>query len=186
MGDRGLSRRRDPFGGLGILHSQIDDLFGGLFGGDLSAGADNFPAMNVYIEDDQRLVVELNVSGFDLEDIEIHVHDDVLEIMGESRRREEDRERGRRNYIVRETASSFFRTIRLPRYADGDNIDATFDNGILRIAVPFKESGRPQNIEIGSDKSEDDRRAGRLGRRTRLDRDRDTDRGRDKDRDRDR
>jgi HSP20 family protein len=181
MGDRGLSRRRrDPFGGLSILHGQIDDLFGGLFGAELSAGADNFPAMNVYTEDDQRLVVELNVSGFDLEDIEIHVHDDVLEIMGESRRREEDRERGRRNYIVRETASSFFRTVRLPRYADGENIDATFDNGILRIAVPFKESGRPQNVEISS--YGEDRRGGRLGRRTRLDRDRDTDKGRDRDR----
>ncbi|MDB5160942.1 MAG: heat-shock protein Hsp20 [Candidatus Saccharibacteria bacterium] len=190
MGDRGLSRRRDPFGGLTTIHSRIDDLFGDFFGGALQNADDSFPAMNVYTENDDRLVVEVNMSGFDPEDIEIHVHDDVLEVIGEKRMREEDRERGRRNYVVREMASTFFRSIRLPQYADGNNIDATIDNGILRIAIPFKESRQSRNIAIRDESDQEGRRSGGLGlglggssrpgrneRRDRRDKDRE-DRGR--------
>jgi HSP20 family protein len=152
----GLTRRRgrggrDPMGGVATFHNQLDDMFGDLFRTDFPAANVNTPPMDVYTQDDDRLVVEVNLAGYEPDDVEVHVHDDVLEVIGDKTEVEENRDRRGRNYIVREGVSTFFRSIRLPAYVDTDNVEAGFDNAVLRIEIPFKESRPTQNIEILSD-----------------------------------
>jgi HSP20 family molecular chaperone IbpA len=38
----------------------------------------------------------------------------------------------------------------LPRQADGNKVDANFDNGVLKVIVPFKELPKPKKVDIKS------------------------------------
>lgn len=146
------SRWNDPFTGLTSLHSQLDDMFNSFFGATPSlAASSRMPAINVYAEDDKQLVAEVEAPGFDKEDIEISVHEGNLEIKAEKHEKEEDKDK-KRNYMVRESHASFYRSIALPKYADVEHIQASFDKGLLRVAVPFKELPAPKRVAITAGK----------------------------------
>jgi HSP20 family protein len=142
--------RFDPFNDLTNMHSQIDELFSNLLG---SHPISNFsaPAMDVYSDDNKSLVAELHVPGFNKDDIEINIHDNTLEIKGEKHQKE-DRQEKKKSYIVRESHSSFYRSIALPKRADGDNIKAHFEDGILKVTVPLKKLPEPKKVAITSTK----------------------------------
>ncbi|HEY5667768.1 MAG TPA: Hsp20/alpha crystallin family protein [Candidatus Saccharimonadales bacterium] len=142
-----LIRWNDPFTGLSSMHSQLDDMFNNFF--NAVPGSPTMPAMDVYTEDDKSLVAEVQAPGFDKDDIEVNVHNGVLEIKGERREKQEDSKDKKRSYMVRESHASFYRSIALPKYADGDNVQAEFDKGVLKVTVPFKELPAPKRVAIG-------------------------------------
>jgi len=148
-----IVRWDDPFAGLTSLHSQLDDMFNNFFTGVPAVqSGQGLPAMDVYSEDDKHLVAEVQAPGFDKDDVEVNVHNGVLEIKGEKHEKEEDKKGKKRSYMVRESHASFYRRIALPEYADADNIDAHFDNGVLKVTVPFKELPKPKKVAISSGK----------------------------------
>lgn len=144
---RGLTRWDDPFSGLTSLHSQLDDMFNSFFSSPLPA-ISSMPAMNIYTDEDKQLVAEVQIPGFDKDDIEISVHDGVLEIKGEKQEKEEDKDKKKRSYMVRESSASFYRRIALPKASNGDKIEASFDKGLLKVTVPFKELPKPKKVAI--------------------------------------
>ncbi|WP_368645436.1 Hsp20/alpha crystallin family protein [Alkalibacterium putridalgicola] len=99
------------------------------------------------IEDDKEYTVEAELPGMDKENIELDYHDNILSISGkqESETNEEDKER---NYIRRERSSRSFSRQFLIRDVDEDNISASFENGILEVKLPKKESGKSENKRI--------------------------------------
>ena len=141
-----ITRWNDPFAGM--MHSPFDDLFNGFWGTGAQARVGSAPAMDVYTEDDKSLVAEVQAPGFTKDDIDVHVHDGVLEIKGEKHDKEETGKESKRNYMVRESHESFYRSIQLPRVADGDHVQAHFDNGVLKVTVPFKELPQPKKVTI--------------------------------------
>lgn len=148
-----LIRWEDPFAGLTSLHSQLDDMFNNFFSGTaLPAMTQSMPAMDVYTEDDKQLVAEVQAPGFNKDDITVSVHNGMLEIKGEHNTKEEDKDK-KRNYMMRESHASFYRRIALPQYADGDNVKAEFDNGLLKVSVPFKELPQPKRVQISAGKT---------------------------------
>ena len=148
-----LVRWDDPFAGLTSLHSQLDDMFNNFFTGlPGPAHAQGIPAMDIYSEGDKQLVAEVQAPGFSKDDVEVSVHNGVLEIKGEKHEKEEDKKDKKRSYMVRESHASFYRSIALPKYADADKVDAQFDNGVLKVTVPFKELPQPKKIAISSGK----------------------------------
>ncbi len=142
-----LTRWNDPFAGLTSMHSQLDDLFTNFFGGTNSSSSQSAAAMDLYTEDDKQLVAEVQVPGFDKDDVEVNIHNGILEIKGEKHQNEEQKDK-KRSYMMRESHASFYRSIALPKHADGDNIQATFDNGVLKVTVPFKELPAPKRVAI--------------------------------------
>ena len=149
-----LAQWNDPFAGLTSLHSQLDDMFTNFFTGLPAVPSTplSVPAMDVYSEDDKHMVVEVQAPGFDKNDVAVHIHNGVLEIKGEKLEKTEDKKATKRSYMVRESHASFYRRLALPEYADADHIDAHFDNGVLKVTVPFKELPKPKKIAIGSSK----------------------------------
>lgn len=142
-----LIRWDDPFAGLTSMHSQLDDLFNNFLMATPPTRAQGMPMLDVYTEDDKQLVAEAHIPGFTKDDVEVNVHNGVLEIKGEKHAKEEDKDK-KKSYVVRESHASFYRSIALPKYADGDNVKAHFDNGILKVTVPFKELPKPKKIAI--------------------------------------
>jgi HSP20 family protein len=156
-------QRWDPFAGLMGMHSQLDDLFNSLLSDSQVRRSGMIPSMDVYTDDDKQLVAEVQAPGFDKDDISLSVHDGVLEIKGEKHDRDETGKNGsakgsKRNYMLRESHTSFYRSIALPRHADADNVQADFTNGVLKVSVPFKELPKPKKIAISGESSKTEKK----------------------------
>ncbi|HSW91423.1 MAG TPA: Hsp20/alpha crystallin family protein [Candidatus Saccharimonadales bacterium] len=134
----------DPFAEFNALQRQFfgDDWMTPLKGLTL-------PTTDVYTRDGKELVVEAHLPNFDQKDVSIQVDKDVLIIQAEKHEKEEDKEK---KYVVRESASSFYRRIALPERADAEGIDAHLEDGVLKVKVPLKALPEPKKIEIGTGK----------------------------------
>lgn len=135
--------RWDPFAELSALQKQFfkDDWLTPMKGV-------NIPTTDVYTKDNQ-LMVEAHLPNFDLGDIDIRVEDGALVISAERHEKEEDKTK---QYVVRESSSSFYRRITLPDRADADKIDAHLDDGVLKVSVPLTPLPEPKKISISSKK----------------------------------
>jgi HSP20 family protein len=143
-----VMRFRDPLRGISNLQRQVDDMFDNLMSRNWPVALGNMPAMDVYTEGDKQLVAEVHAPGFSKDNIDVSINEGVLEIRGDKKMKEEDQ--NKKSYMVQESSSSFFRRMVLPRHADGDKVDAQFDNGVLKVIVPFKELPKPKKVNIKS------------------------------------
>lgn len=138
--------RFDPFAELSALQKQL--FSEGLFG----QGRRSLPTTDIYTEDDAKLTVEAHLPGFTDDDIDIDVESGALVIRAEKHEREEDKGK---KYIVRESNSTYYRRIALPDQADEDAVQASFDDGVLRVTVPYKAVEPPRKIQITKGQSQD-------------------------------
>jgi HSP20 family protein len=135
----------DPFEEMRALQRQF---FGDDWGGSMqSASAMQLPTTDVYTEDDKQLVVEAHLPNFEDQDIEVNVDKGALVVRAEKHDKEEDK-KSKKNYVIRESSSSFYRRFRLPEHADEDNINAHMEDGVLKVTVPFKELPKPKKIDV--------------------------------------
>lgn len=103
------------------------------------------PTTDVYTEDDKQLVVEAHLPNFEDKDVDVHVDGSMLVISAEKHEQEKDKSK---KYVVRESSSSFYRRLQLPKVADVDKIDADMKDGVLKVVVPFKELPAPKKIAV--------------------------------------
>lgn len=135
----GSLSRFDPWAELSALQKQL--FSEGLFG----QGRRSIPTTDIYTEDDSKLTVEAHLPGFADADIDIDVESGALVIRAEKHEREEDKGK---KYVVRESSSSYYRRIALPEQADEEAVQASFDDGVLRVTVPYKAVEAPRKIPI--------------------------------------
>jgi HSP20 family protein len=142
--------RRQPF----LLDTDLSRLMDEVFSDFHRIGFDassNLGRTDVY-ERDQALVFETELPGVKKDDISIKVEDDQLVISGEVKRNEDvDRE----DYFrVGRQYGRFQRCFPLPEnLVKKDDIKAKFEDGILRVTAPMKESIKEKEkpIEISVD-----------------------------------
>lgn len=146
-----LARWSDPFSGLSGLHRELDDMFNSFFGQTSWPLAGNLPAMDVYTENDKQLVAEVHLPGFTKDDVDISVHEGVLDIRGQKQEKGEQKDKSR-TYMVRQSSASFFRRVALPRTASAEDVKASFDDGILKVTVPLKQLPKPKKVAIKAGK----------------------------------
>lgn len=103
------------------------------------------PAVDIY-ETGGALVVEAELPGAEVKDIDVSVEDGVLSIKGERR---QDKELKEENYYRVERAWGMFqRAIRLPADVDAEKVKASLDNGVLKISVPKTEPKKAKAIPV--------------------------------------
>jgi HSP20 family protein len=145
---------RRPSSTLGLsTFEEMDKLFDNFWrSAGLPTSTLSLPSLDIYSEDDKHMVVDMQAPGFDTNDIDINVRDGVLEIRGQ--KASKDEQKNNRNYMVRESNTSFARRVVLPEGAEADNISAELDRGLLKVTVPVN---RPEakRIEIKAGKSKD-------------------------------
>ncbi|MEO8821165.1 MAG: Hsp20/alpha crystallin family protein [Ginsengibacter sp.] len=107
----------------------------------------NFPAVNIFeTNDDYEL--EFNVPGRKKEDFKITVDKSILSVSFE--KKEEQKEENKK-FIKKEfTAQSFKRSFTLDEKINADDINAKYENGILRLTLPKKEEVKvlPKEISV--------------------------------------
>lgn len=135
--------RWDPFAELSSLQKHF-------FGDDLMSSFKgvNIPTTDVY-EKDGKLMVEAHLPNFEQKDVDISVDDSALIISAERHEKEEDKDK---NYVVRESSSSFYRRIALPKRANPDKIEAHLEEGVLKVGVPLTALPEPKKIEVQTKK----------------------------------
>jgi HSP20 family protein len=95
---------------------------------------------------DEAVTVEAALPGVRPEDVEITVHENALTISVKDAQRDEAAEGDR---VYREVYRSHgSRTVRLPNGMDTDDASATFENGLLRLAIPRAEAAKPRHIPV--------------------------------------
>ena len=92
-----------------------------------------YPKVNVY-EYDDKVGIIAEIPGLDKKDLSVEVQEGTLTISGEKHSILEDENA---KVLRRELkASSFKRNFELGENLDGDNINASFKNGVLSIEIP--------------------------------------------------
>ena len=97
-------------------------------------------------ESGEGYTVRANLPGVNLDDINVHIHDDVLNISAEINAEAQD---DNIRALVRERRNGkFTRSLRFPVPVSGDAISASFNNGVLNISVPKAEEAKPRQIPV--------------------------------------
>jgi HSP20 family protein len=107
------------------------------------------PAVDVFEKDD-KFIVKAELPGMKEEDIDVSVVGDRLSIKGEKKTetevKEQDYYRSERSY------GSFYRSIPLPSSVEADKIEASFENGVLEVALPKSAKVKPKKIALSARK----------------------------------
>ena len=103
------------------------------------------PAVNEKV-DDKGYYLEIDLPGVKKENIDISVNDGVLTISGE---RKLEKKEEKENYVrIESFFGRFERSFKLPPDADLDNIEAKYEDGVLKIFIPKKKKPAGKKIEI--------------------------------------
>ena len=132
--------RWDPFRDLSSVEEEFDRLVGRAYS--RSAWV---PALDVR-ETDDRFELTVDLPGIEPGDVTVNYEDGTLSISG--KREFSKEESGETWHRVERGFGTFARQVRLPRTADAERIEASFDRGVLTVAVPKAEAAKPRTIEV--------------------------------------
>jgi len=105
------------------------------------------PSFKVDIsEDDKAIYVSADMPGIVKEDVKVSMEDDVLCISAERKQEEEEKKKG--YHRIERTWGSMSRSFTVGDNVDAENIDAAYDNGVLKITLPKKEPEPKKGKEI--------------------------------------
>ncbi|MGB9679024.1 MAG: Hsp20/alpha crystallin family protein [Thermoanaerobacteraceae bacterium] len=97
-------------------------------------------------ESETEIIATAELPGVDKKDIEINLHENLLEIKGQTAVEEE---KDNKNYYIKERYyGSFDRKISLPAEIDPDKTTAKFENGLLKITMPKLHPTKPKGKKI--------------------------------------
>src|SRR5919199_1255678 len=128
--------RFDPFRDLDRLTQQM-------FGGSREGASRSVP-MDAYRRGD-RFFVHVDLPGVDPQSIDLTSEQSVLTIRAE--RRFEPQE-GDEIIVNERPQGTFARQLFLSEALDSDNIDATYEQGVLTLVIPVAEQAKPRRIQV--------------------------------------
>ena len=136
-----VERKKFPF--AGHHHDLVELLEEFPFG--LSAGAESHVIRIEETEEDGTYVVRAELPGIDPDkDVEVTLERGVLTIQAERSERKQDKQRSEFRY------GAFTRSVTLPEGVREEDVSAGYDNGILTVRAPMRETGSTtRRIRIG-------------------------------------
>jgi HSP20 family protein len=135
--------RSDPF-------RDVDRLFQQLWNAQQSGPRPMAMPMDAYRKDDSFLL-QLDLPGVTPDSIDLTVEDNVLTIAAE--RPAPAKGDGVESVIAERTFGIFTRQVVLGKTLDSERIEASYEGGVLTVAIPVAEQAKPRRIEVavGSD-----------------------------------
>ena len=132
------------------MNRMFDEVFGSLSRGGRRQQGDEptrwAPVLDV-LQEDGDIVVQAELPGVKLDDVDITLHDGVLTISGE--RKAEAQREGSSYYVRERRYGSFRRSMTLPQGVDESRIRARFDGGVLEVRVSGAAAVQePRRIQI--------------------------------------
>ena len=103
------------------------------------------PALDISERKDAYLVT-VELPGVEAEDMEITLEDGLLTIQGERHFAHDSSEQ--QFHRVERRYGAFRRSITLPAQVQAEQIEASFEDGVLQILVPKMEEAKPKRIQV--------------------------------------
>jgi HSP20 family protein len=106
------------------------------------------PAVDI-VEKKDAYVIYAELPGVDASQANVSFEQNVLTIRGERQSPIGAADDGElRVYAAERVTGPFERSVRLPKFVDGERISAEFTNGVLTVTVPKAQAAQPRKIEI--------------------------------------
>src|SRR4030095_6361329 len=103
------------------------------------------PALDISERKDAYLVT-VELPGVKLDDLQITLEDGLLTIQGERHFVNDSSEE--QFHRVERSSGAFRRSITLPAHVVADEVNASMEDGVLRILVPKAEEAKPKRIQV--------------------------------------
>jgi HSP20 family protein len=140
--------RFEPFRDLLNLQNQMSRVFQ-----DFGRGSDELltsgtfvPAVDIY-EDEHSIMLKLEVPGINEKDIDVKLENNTLTVRGERNFEKEEKEEN--FHRIERRYGAFARSFTLPNTVDPENVEASYDNGVLKIKLAKRAEAKPKQIKIG-------------------------------------
>ncbi|NHQ59380.1 Hsp20/alpha crystallin family protein [Chlorobium sp. BLA1] len=105
------------------------------------------PSFKVDISEDENAInIEADLPGVKKEDVKVSMDDDVLCITAERTQNEEEKKKG--YHRIERSWGSLSRSFTVGENINADKIEASYDNGVLKIVLPKSEPKPKTGKEI--------------------------------------
>jgi len=147
--------RWDPFRELYALQNRMNRLFEDQYSGgreDALTTSAFAPAVDIY-EDEHSVQLKLEVPGVEEKDLDVKVENNTLTVSGERKFEKEEKEEN--FHRIERRYGSFSRSFTLPNTLNTEDVQATYENGVLKIKLAKRAEAKPKQIKvsIGGQKS---------------------------------
>jgi HSP20 family protein len=109
------------------------------------------PALDISERKDAYLVT-VELPGVEADDLDITMEDGLLTIQGERQFAHDSSEQ--QFHRVERRYGAFRRSITLPAQVQAEQIEASFEDGVLQIVVPKAEEAKPKRIQVRPGRTE--------------------------------
>ncbi len=109
------------------------------------SGMGNDMAVDLY-EDGNNIIAEMSLPGVDADDVNVAVDGDYLRISGSREEKEEKKEKQFYSKEIRR--GSFERVVNLPEAVNESEVEAEYENGVLKIKMPKLGEKKKEKIKI--------------------------------------
>jgi HSP20 family protein len=138
--------RWDPFRDVVALQNRVNSLFREMNEGDNPLTTASFvPAVDIY-EDAKKVVLKLEVPGMEEKDLDIRVENNTLTVKGERKLEKEEKEEN--FHRIERRYGSFYRAFTLPSTVDTENVQASYNAGVLKLELNKKPEAQPKQIKV--------------------------------------
>jgi HSP20 family protein len=143
--------RWNPASELMNLHSEMDRIFNDMWQGTGLAPRATTPQATGFLpldieRTDNAVLVHAPVPGFTPEEVAVTLDNGVLTIEAQHRQQAEQRER---NWLRQERFSGrLYRQIALGDGVNAEQAQASFQHGVLTVALPLNERPQPKKVPV--------------------------------------
>lgn len=128
-----------------LMPNYLDNVFDDFF---TPISSEEFSKMKCDIyEENGKYIMEMDIPGFNKEDVNIEIDDnDYLTVTAEKSVSNDSNDS--KNYVRRERSYGKYQRSFYIGDIDKENIDASFENGILKVLMPKKQEIQKQKTTI--------------------------------------
>jgi len=138
--------RWDPFRDVVALQNRVNSLFREISEGDNPLTTASFvPAVDVY-EDTKKVVLKLEVPGMEEKDLDVRVENNTLTVKGERKFEKDEKEEN--FHRIERRYGSFYRAFTLPSTVNTQNVEASYNAGVLKLELSKKPEAQPKQIKV--------------------------------------
>ena len=144
-----MINRYDPFRDVLSLRDAMDRLFQESYVRPNGLATAGTVPVDLH-ETEHGYTVEVSLPGWKPEDVNISFQDGTLTVSGQRTEQPEMEQNGKTWHLRERKFASFSRSFSFPTTVDADKAEASYENGVLTLALPRAESAKPRQIKIGS------------------------------------
>ena len=143
--------RQDYYYANARLQGEINRLFGNSVDNDSSSATATFiPPVDIYDYSD-RFELDVDLPGVDPSTVELTLDGGVLALSGKRVEKPSDKPGDEAQACRNERVlGTFYRRFVLPDTADGEKVNASGKNGVLRVTIPKQAKAMPRRIQIAA------------------------------------